>query len=1097
MAAKALLCMVSLLIASSFAAAADCNSNATLRVHFTDVRNVGIYSDLAKRVYVGFSGTVFYDNESIDLSTPDGRFITDSGYVEDVKGISLKRFDGGVRLLLYGSNSNSDKEILGAELVFENAHIVNFTNDLGNAITYPRRANRLENQGDKIYQPGNTSQDEVFFQVGSNNLSWFSTVTNDNDGFYIYLECDNPPVCKSDSDCGLDGYVSQPSCSGSNVTRLYQTFTCNNPATSQSSCSANNSTVVLEECAYGCSNATCYKPACGNSLVEVGEECDDGNLVSGDGCSQACKLESNIIYVVPYVGDIDGGVSPDWYFIFDNLTEFYDSNKIPVGFSFYPATIAQDSYFESIFRRMYLSSSIELIQKGYDGSAQEMAMDELSYDEQKAIVKKGQDAFRQRMSAILNTSSVSMPSTYDQIGARFTDVTRQALIDLGFNSYFDVYVGSGLQPVQPLESFDVIQYGVSFTTDGSAGMETYFKTPDQVVSDIKNFSRVDVPITRIDGHLVIPLWVHQQDFESKTVPAAIDKSKWDVYVKTMGLLKNDSGIKFVSPEQVYELRHGKITCKSNSDCGLDGYISNVSCSGSNVTRLYQTFTCSNSSTLQSSCSSSTVSQVVEVCQSQCSNGICTQPSNETANDTVQVGLCQFASSAVATSENSAGSLARYAVGKPDASSSGECQAWSGYGHSWTPSSWNVGATLTLSYNSSVYADNITILGDYDVCWKSIQLKNSKTNEVLQVFDGNENTCKLTKSFAGDFLADTVILETCGWAWCATDAVELCGQSNRTVEPPTPPPPPPLVSNVSVCTWKGCKKGAVSVSVDDMYTSCMDELEAQGYRGTYFLADTNTYPSSLWSQFDAAFRKGHELGTHMREHWCIEISDSKFYDNIEYNIQDITSNTAATRNDLVSHAYPCGFSTQNYSRILSSNWNFLSGRGYNFNQLDSSTPADFFSLKNYNSHGYPGDDLEPPSYFTAVDLAESNGKWLNLVFHNECSDDNVISYLPSKNVWVDTIGNVVRYIRLRDKVVISNYGELGSEVRFSLKIPDSMTQQFYSQNLTINAPLGVNKVSSIQVNNKTVSYNFFESVSGNSVTFDVTFPINSDVVIVKA
>jgi cysteine-rich repeat protein len=34
-----------------------------------------------------------------------------------------------------------------------------------------------------------------------------------------------------------------------------------------------------------------YIPGCGNGVLEPGEECDDGNLRSGDGCSQLCKLE--------------------------------------------------------------------------------------------------------------------------------------------------------------------------------------------------------------------------------------------------------------------------------------------------------------------------------------------------------------------------------------------------------------------------------------------------------------------------------------------------------------------------------------------------------------------------------------------------------------------------------------------------------------------------------------------------------------------------------------------------------------------------------------------------------------------------------------
>ena len=32
-------------------------------------------------------------------------------------------------------------------------------------------------------------------------------------------------------------------------------------------------------------------PACGNGVIETGEQCDDGNTVSGDGCSSACATE--------------------------------------------------------------------------------------------------------------------------------------------------------------------------------------------------------------------------------------------------------------------------------------------------------------------------------------------------------------------------------------------------------------------------------------------------------------------------------------------------------------------------------------------------------------------------------------------------------------------------------------------------------------------------------------------------------------------------------------------------------------------------------------------------------------------------------------
>ena len=33
-------------------------------------------------------------------------------------------------------------------------------------------------------------------------------------------------------------------------------------------------------------------PVCGNGVVEAGEQCDDGNIMSGDGCSSVCQTES-------------------------------------------------------------------------------------------------------------------------------------------------------------------------------------------------------------------------------------------------------------------------------------------------------------------------------------------------------------------------------------------------------------------------------------------------------------------------------------------------------------------------------------------------------------------------------------------------------------------------------------------------------------------------------------------------------------------------------------------------------------------------------------------------------------------------------------
>src|SRR5262245_17057818 len=42
----------------------------------------------------------------------------------------------------------------------------------------------------------------------------------------------------------------------------------------------------------GCSSICTLDGRCGDGVMGSGEACDDGNLVSGDGCSSTCTLEA-------------------------------------------------------------------------------------------------------------------------------------------------------------------------------------------------------------------------------------------------------------------------------------------------------------------------------------------------------------------------------------------------------------------------------------------------------------------------------------------------------------------------------------------------------------------------------------------------------------------------------------------------------------------------------------------------------------------------------------------------------------------------------------------------------------------------------------
>jgi len=299
-------------------------------------------------------------------------------------------------------------------------------------------------------------------------------------------------------------------------------------------------------------------PHCGDNKVnQWSEECDDGNLINGDGCNSECKDESpEGIYVILYVGNIDGSISPIWYHFYDKLTTYFENNKIPVAFSFLPATInTKNPYFSEIFKRMYLADNIELIQKGFKLDETEKHLDELSLEEQKQIIKNGRYFYIDRMKEILGTTDIKIPATYVAPFGRFTATTRRVLEELGFKTNFGVYYVDELGYVESTPTLDSIQYGVSFTKSGRAGRKTVFKEPDQIIEEVLSYNRMDVPILKINGKKVVPLYVHHPDFEHRTINGEINETKWKIYNETITRLLNNPNITFITPNQVWKMRH--------------------------------------------------------------------------------------------------------------------------------------------------------------------------------------------------------------------------------------------------------------------------------------------------------------------------------------------------------------------------------------------------------------------------------------------------------------------------------------------------------------------------------------------------------------
>jgi fibro-slime domain-containing protein len=82
-------------------------------------------------------------------------------------------------------------------------------------------------------------------------------------------------------DCGTNPTSLPTGCTGPNGLFNGDGTGCSKTCTKEPICRGTNGTGTTHACT----------PTCGNGSLESGEECDDGNLVNGDGCSSTCQIE--------------------------------------------------------------------------------------------------------------------------------------------------------------------------------------------------------------------------------------------------------------------------------------------------------------------------------------------------------------------------------------------------------------------------------------------------------------------------------------------------------------------------------------------------------------------------------------------------------------------------------------------------------------------------------------------------------------------------------------------------------------------------------------------------------------------------------------
>jgi hypothetical protein len=312
------------------------------------------------------------------------------------------------------------------------------------------------------------------------------------------------------------------------------------------------------------------------------------------------------------------------------------------------------------------------------------------------------------------------------------------------------------------------------------------------------------------------------------------------------------------------------------------------------------------------------------------------------------------------------------------------------------------------------------------------------------------------------------------AWCVN-----CAALGATIPGP-----------YELATWRGFRASSVSYTFDDnspkQFSLAQPLFDARGLHATFFCIVGNL-SSPQWTAIERASVKGHEIGSHTLTH-----RDLATLADDEVTAEESDSKTfieAHTGMKCVSLAYP--YCTVPKKSITSKYYAFA--RSCN-GSIVPATPSDFMSIGALGPEG---------NMDAASDNAAGSGLWLVWLIHGIDNDpaccpidsqklkanlDHVAS-APDK-WWVETFGNVCRYIQERNAAVLTVISDGSTSI--TLRLTHPLDNTVFNYPLTLRRPLPSGwATATILQNGAPVESRI---VNGNLV-FDVV-PNGGDIVLTK-
>lgn len=260
----------------------------------------------------------------------------------------------------------------------------------------------------------------------------------------------------------------------------------------------------------------------------------------------------------------------------------------------------------------------------------------------------------------------------------------------------------------------------------------------------------------------------------------------------------------------------------------------------------------------------------------------------------------------------------------------------------------------------------------------------------------------------------------------------------------------IPSPYELATWRGFRASAVSYTFDDnspkQFSVAQPMFDAKGLHATFFCIAGNLSPAQ-WVTINNASSEGHEIGSHTLSHPDLTTLSDEDVAIEEDGSRDLIE--SQTGKKCVSLAYP--YCTVPNKTITSQYYAFA--RSCN-GALVPSTPTDFLSIGSMGPEG----DMN-----AKADNAATSGSWLVWLLHGIDDDPAccpIASPVLQANLdhvtadpdkwWVETFGNVSRYIKERESAVLT---VLSNDVdSITLQLTHGLDNTIFDYPLTLRRPM---------------------------------------------